>query len=206
LRADPDVIMVGEIRDQETAQVAIEASLTGHLVLSTLHTNSAAETVTRLLDMGMDPFNFGDSLLAVVAQRLVRKLCPHCRTTRDATDAEVQDLLQDHLHVFFDDQRPDADAVLADWSARFGREGRLPWHEAPGCTHCDGSGFEGRVGLHELMTVTRSLRRLVVTRGSVEQLQRQALDDGTRTLRQDGIEKVLAGLTTIGEVRAMSNV
>ena len=206
LRADPDVIMVGEIRDQETAQVAIEASLTGHLVLSTLHTNSAAETVTRLLDMGMDPFNFGDSLLAVLAQRLVRRLCPHCRTTRDATDAEVQDLLQDHLHVFFDDARPDAEAVLADWLARFGRDGRLPWFTAPGCDHCEGTGFDGRIGLHELLTVTRPLRRLVVKRGSVEQLQRQALDDGTRTLRQDGIEKVLAGLTTIGEVRAMSNV
>jgi type II secretory ATPase GspE/PulE/Tfp pilus assembly ATPase PilB-like protein len=206
LRADPDVIMVGEIRDEETAHVAIEASLTGHLVLSTLHTNSAPETVTRLLDMGMDPFNFGDSLLAVIAQRLVRRLCPHCRTTRDATDAEVDDLLGDHLHVFPEPLRPSRDAVLADWRARFGQNGRIRFHEAPGCPRCDGSGFDGRVGIHELLTVTRPLRQLIVGGGRVEQLLDQALADGMRTLRQDGIEKVLQGLTTIGEVRATSNV
>jgi type II secretory ATPase GspE/PulE/Tfp pilus assembly ATPase PilB-like protein len=206
LRADPDVIMVGEIRDQETAQVAIEASLTGHLVLTTLHTNSAPETITRLLDMGMDPFNFGDSLLAVLAQRLVRRLCPHCRTARDATDAEVDDLLGDYLHAFPDEIRPARDAVLADWAARFAPAGRLQHHHAPGCVHCDHTGFDGRVGLHELLTINRSLRRLIVTGGRVEQLQQQALVDGMRTLRQDGIEKVLQGLTTIAEVRAMSNV
>ena len=100
LRADPDVIMVGEIRDKETAQVAIEASLTGHLVLSTLHTNSAPETVTRLLDMGMDPFNFADALLGVLAQRLVRRLCPHCRTLRDASPEEEEELLLDYTHAF----------------------------------------------------------------------------------------------------------
>ncbi len=206
LRADPDVIMVGEIRDEETAHVAIEASLTGHLVLSTLHTNSAPETVTRLLDMGMDPFNFGDSLLAVLAQRLVRRLCPHCRTARDATDAEVDDLLGDHLHVFPEALRPSRDAVLAEWRTRFGKDGRIRFHEAPGCPRCDGSGFDGRVGIHELLTVTRPLRQLIVGGGRVEQLLDQALADGMRTLRQDGIEKVLQGLTTIGEVRATSNV
>ena len=206
LRADPDVIMVGEIRDHETAQVAIEASLTGHLVLTTLHTNSAPETVTRLLDMGMDPFNFGDSLLAVLAQRLVRRLCPHCRTTRDATDAEVEDLLGDYLHAFPDEIRPARDDVLADWRRRFAPGGRLQHHHAPGCARCDHTGFDGRVGLHELLTVNRPLRRLIVTRGRVEQLQQQAIADGMRTLRQDGIDKVLQGLTTIGEVRAMSNV
>ena len=103
LRADPDVIMVGEVRDTETAHMAIEASLTGHLVLSTLHTNSAPETVTRLLDMGMDPFNFADSLLAVLAQRLVRRLCEQCRTARPATEAEIDELLDDYLHVCAED-------------------------------------------------------------------------------------------------------
>jgi type II secretory ATPase GspE/PulE/Tfp pilus assembly ATPase PilB-like protein len=206
LRADPDVIMVGEIRDHETAQVAIEASLTGHLVLTTLHTNSAPETVTRLLDMGMDPFNFGDSLLAVLAQRLVRRLCAHCRTARDATDAEVEDLLGDHLHAFPDEIRPSRDDVLADWTKRHASNGRLQHHHAPGCARCDHTGFDGRVGLHELLTVNRPLRRLIVTGGRVEQLQHQAIADGMRTLRQDGIDKVLQGLTTIGEVRAMSNV
>jgi len=207
LRADPDVIMVGEIRDEETAQTAVEASLTGHLVLSTLHTNSAPETVTRLLDMGMDPFNFGDSLLAVLAQRLVRRLCNHCRTTREATDAEVAELLADYMHVFpKGDTRYAKDAVLAGWMERFGHGGKLLHHHAPGCKHCENSGFRGRAGLHELLTLDRDLRRLIQTGGRVEELQQAALAEGMRTLRQDGIEKVLQGLTTIEEVRATSNV
>jgi type II secretory ATPase GspE/PulE/Tfp pilus assembly ATPase PilB-like protein len=206
LRADPDVIMVGEIRDRETAQMAIEASLTGHLVLSTLHTNSAPETVTRLLDMGMDPFNFGDSLLAVLAQRLVRRLCHHCRITRPATQAQLDELVADHLHAFPDEQRPRADAVIADWLARFGRDGALVHHTSPGCSHCDNSGYRGRAGLHEMLVVTRELRRLIQTGGRVEELQKSAMADGMRTLRQDGIEKVLMGLTSIEEVRATSNV
>lgn len=205
LRADPDVIMVGEIRDQETAQVAIEASLTGHLVLSTLHTNSAPETVTRLLDMGMDPFNFADSLLAVLAQRLVRRLCPHCRSARPATEDEVQDLLADHLHVFPAALRPTPAAVLADWVARHGQDGRLLHHEAAGCPRCDGSGYAGRIGIHELLLVTPALRQIVVDGGRVEPLRAQAIAEGMRTLRQDGIDKVLQGLTTIAEVRATSN-
>jgi type II secretory ATPase GspE/PulE/Tfp pilus assembly ATPase PilB-like protein len=206
LRADPDVIMVGEIRDRETAQTAIEASLTGHLVLSTLHTNSAPETVTRLLDMGMDPFNFGDSLLAVVAQRLVRRLCPHCRISRDATGAQVDELVADHLHAYAEDLRPTADDVLADWLARFGRDGRLPHHSSPGCSLCDHTGWRGRAGLHEMLVVSRELRRLIQTGARVEQLQHAAMADGMRTLRQDGIDKVLQGLTSIEEVRATSNV
>jgi type II secretory ATPase GspE/PulE/Tfp pilus assembly ATPase PilB-like protein len=205
LRADPDVIMVGEIRDAETARTAIEASLTGHLVLSTLHTNSAPDTVTRLLDMGMDPFNFGDSLLAVLAQRLVRRLCPHCRTAREATNEEIDELLLDHLHVFPADVRPSREAVLADWLARYGERGVLLHYDAPGCTPCEGSGRRGRAALHELLSVTRDMRRLIQGGSRVEELQRQGLADGMRTLRQDGIEKVLAGVTTIGEVRAMAN-
>jgi type II secretory ATPase GspE/PulE/Tfp pilus assembly ATPase PilB-like protein len=206
LRADPDVIMVGEIRDRETAQMAIEASLTGHLVLSTLHTNSAPETVTRLLDMGMDPFNFGDSLLAVLAQRLVRRLCPHCRVSLDATDAQVDELLADHLHAYPDDLRPDLADVRADWLARFGRDGRLPHYASPGCARCDHTGLHGRAGVHEMLVVTRALRRLIQTGARVEELQHAAMADGMHTLRQDGIEKVLQGLTSIEEVRATSNV
>lgn len=205
LRADPDVIMVGEIRDVETARIAIEASLTGHLVLSTLHTNSAPETVTRLLDMGMDPFNFGDSLLAVLAQRLVRRLCPHCRSARPASPEQVDELLQDFLHAFPAELRPDPDAVLTDWRSRFAVDGALLHYESTGCAHCDGGGRRGRAALHELLGVTRELRRLIQNGERVEALQRQGLADGMRTLRQDGIEKVLAGITTIGEVRSMSN-
>jgi type II secretory ATPase GspE/PulE/Tfp pilus assembly ATPase PilB-like protein len=205
LRADPDVIMVGEIRDAETARTAIEASLTGHLVLSTLHTNSAPDTVTRLLDMGMDPFNFGDSLLAVLAQRLVRRLCPQCRTAREARPDEVDELLQDHIYAFPPELQPRGEDVLADWRSRFGQHGALLHYAAPGCAHCEDTGFRGRAAMHELLSVTRELRRMIQTGGRVEELQRQGLADGMRTLRQDGIEKVLAGVTTIGEVRAMSN-
>jgi type II secretory ATPase GspE/PulE/Tfp pilus assembly ATPase PilB-like protein len=210
LRADPDVIMVGEVRDAETAAVAIEASLTGHLVLSTLHTNSAPETVTRLLDIGMDPFNFADSLLVVLAQRLVRKLCNHCRMMRPATELEVDELLADYLKVCADDDPgPDSplprDELRTEWLGRFGRDGKLVMHHSPGCKACNHTGLKGRAGLHELMVVTPELRRLIQTGARAEQLQRTALKDGMRTLRQDGIEKVLAGITTIDEVRAMSN-
>ncbi len=213
LRADPDVIMVGEIRDEETAQVAIEASLTGHLVLSTLHTNSAPETVTRLLDMGMDPFNFADALLGVLAQRLVRRLCVHCRSEREATAEEEDELLHDYLHGMAGiENPPDAGLVLADWRRRFGstsgegsaRSDRLTLYRCNGCEQCGGTGYRGRAGIHELMMVSRSLRHLVQTGHRADDLQRHALGEGMRTLRQDGIEKVLAGVTSIEEVRANS--
>ena len=205
LRADPDVIMVGEIRDKETAQVAVEASLTGHLVLSTLHTNSAPETVTRLLDMGMDPFNFADALLGVLAQRLVRRLCTHCRTVRDAAPDETEELLLDYTHAFADlTEPPDPAEVLAEWRRRFGTEGRLQAYRSVGCEHCGGSGYRGRAGIHELMLVSRSMRYLIQTGHRSDDLQKHALSEGMRTLRQDGIEKVLAGATSIEEVRANS--
>ena len=205
LRADPDVIMVGEIRDSETAQVAIEASLTGHLVMSTLHTNSAPETVTRLLDMGMDPFNFADALLGVLAQRLVRRLCTLCGTTRPATQEEEDELLHDYLHAFGDMQpRPEPGDVMADWRQRFGKQGKLMHCQAPGCEKCGGTGYRGRAALHELMMVSRGMRQLIQNGQRADELQRLALAEGMRTLRQDGIEKVLAGLTVIEEVRANS--
>jgi type II secretory ATPase GspE/PulE/Tfp pilus assembly ATPase PilB-like protein len=206
LRADPDVIMVGEIRDTETAQIAIEASLTGHLVLSTLHTNSATETVIRLLDMGMDPFNFADSLLAVLAQRLVRKLCVHCVTVTPASDDMVTELMDDYLHIFPDAMRPTRGTLRTDWLARFGKDGRLQHYHAPGCPKCDGVGLSGRVGVHELLLVDAQVRRLIQTKARSEQLLHAAMESGgMRSLRQDGIEKVLAGLTSIEEVRANCN-
>ncbi|WP_076998938.1 GspE/PulE family protein [Variovorax sp. KK3] len=207
VRADPDVIMVGEIRDGETAKMAVEASLTGHLVLSTLHTNSAPETVTRLLDMGMDPFNFADSLLAVLAQRLVRRLCRQCITSRPATAEEVDELVADYLHAFASQDTPaNRDALRQSWMRQLGRDGALHIHSAKGCKQCGETGFRGRVGIHELMTVSKAVRRLIQEGARAEQLQEAALREGMRTLRQDGIEKVLAGLTTIDEVRATSNV
>jgi type II secretory ATPase GspE/PulE/Tfp pilus assembly ATPase PilB-like protein len=207
LRADPDIIMVGEIRDAETAQIATEASLTGHLVLSTLHTNSAAETVTRLIEMGMDPFNFADSLLAVLAQRLVRRLCHECRTVQESDDAFIDELLEDYLHSFPADLRPPRKQVHDEWLTQFGNKGRLSRYRAAGCSHCHGSGLSGRVGIHELLLITPGLRHLIQTGARPEQLQFEAIQHGyMQTLRQDGIHKVLSGLTSIEEVRANSNV
>ncbi|MBT2334908.1 Flp pilus assembly complex ATPase component TadA [Variovorax paradoxus] len=206
VRADPDVIMVGEIRDEETARTAIEASLTGHLVLSTLHTNSAPETVTRLLDMGMDPFNFADSLLAVLAQRLVRRLCSHCIQSRPMRPDEIEELLADYMHAFAGQEAPaEREAVRKSWHSHHGQGGQLLAFASRGCTHCDNTGFSGRVGIHELMVISRTLRRLVQGGARAEELQEAAMREGMRTLRQDGIDKVLSGQTTIEEVRATSN-
>ena len=206
LRADPDVIMVGEIRDNETAQIAVESSLTGHLVLSTLHTNSAPETITRLLDMGMDPFNFADALLAVLAQRLVRRICSGCKTSTPATDEQIDELLNDSLHIWGDHpQAPTREATLADWTSRFAVDGRLMFFRGTGCAKCGNTGVKGRAGVHELLTVSKGVRQLIQQGGRAEQIQQHAMGEGMRTLRQDGIEKVLAGVTTIEEVRATSN-
>jgi type II secretory ATPase GspE/PulE/Tfp pilus assembly ATPase PilB-like protein len=205
LRADPDVIMVGEVRDKDTAQVAVEASLTGHLVLSTLHTNSAPETATRLIDMGLDPFNFADALLCVLAQRLVRRLCTHCRVASVAGEEQEGELLHDYMFSLAGvDKAPAADEVLAGWRRQHGSEGRLQLYRPVGCEHCDNTGYRGRGAIHEMMTITRSLRHLIQTGARAEEIQRHALGEGMRTLRQDGIEKVLAGMTTIEEVRANS--
>ena len=186
--------------------MAIEASLTGHLVLSTLHTNSAPETVTRLLDMGLDPFNFGDSLLAVLAQRLVRRSCPDCRSSRPATEDETEELLGDYMNAFGPEPPVARQDVLAGWTERHAVDGRLMFHASEGCEACDQTGFRSRCGIHELMVVSREIRRLIQNGARAEALQDAAMREGMRTLRQDGIEKVLAGMTTIEEVRATSNV
>lgn len=208
LRADPDVIMVGEIRDRETARTAVEAALTGHLVLSTIHTNSATETLTRLLDMGLDPFNFGDSLLAVMSQRLVRRWCPSCVSSRVATDEEVDDWLSEHLKaegIEAPERNRMADALLIDWMDRFGLHGRFQVHHAAGCTACEGTGYLGRIGVHELLVVTPQVRRMIHCREPLEKVLATAVGQGMLTLRQDGIEKVLQGLTSMNEIRATIN-
>jgi type II secretory ATPase GspE/PulE/Tfp pilus assembly ATPase PilB-like protein len=205
LRADPDVIMVGEVRDQETAHIVVEASLTGHLVLSTLHTNTAPETITRLLDMGLDTFNFADALIGVLAQRLVRRICKGCRTERPATADETEELLADYLHG-----APEGvpaltrEALRSDWLQRFAKDGQLMHYHGAGCKQCGGSGLKGRLGMHELMPNDRDLRHLIQSRATVSELQACAMRNGMRTLRQDGIERVLQGLTTIEEVRSTS--
>lgn len=197
LRADPDVIMVGEMRDQETAGIAVEASLTGHLVFSTLHTNSAAETVVRLLDMGIDPFSFSDSLLGVLAQRLARRLCTRCRIRHQALPVEVEALAEEYC---YDTILNPAD-VLADWQRRFGTQTYT--YEAKGCDACRKTGYRGRIGLFELLTVDPEMRAMMLHRASAAQLRAHAMAKGMRTLKQDGIAKVLEGLTDLQQVRGV---
>ena len=206
LRADPDVIMVGEIRDGETAEIAVEASLTGHLVLSTLHTNSAAETITRLIDLGVDSFSFADSLLGVLAQRLVRRLCTECVEQRPMSDGRLNELVTDYQAVL-PAQHPlqDREQLIAGWLERFGSKGRLHEYHAQGCDKCAQTGYKGRLAIHELLATSADIRRLVQSRGRPEEIQAVAMIEGLRTLRQDGIEKVLTGLTSLAEVRAGAN-
>ncbi|TSE26601.1 Type II secretion system protein E [Tepidimonas aquatica] len=207
LRADPDVIMVGEIRDPETAEMAIEASLTGHFVMSTLHTNSAAETILRLHDLGVDPFSFADSLQGILAQRLVRRLCPACVQHEPVPEARLHELMRDYQaqlppdHPLRDEAR-----LLAHWQQHFSRDGALMLSHAPGCRECGETGYRGRLALHELLANSAEVRHLVQTRAQPAVIQAQAIHEGMRTLRQDGIEKVLMGLTTLAEVRASSNL
>jgi len=199
LRADPDVIMVGEMRDQETTKAAIEASLTGHLVLSTLHTNTAPESVTRLLDLGMDPFNFADSLLAVLAQRLAKSLCAKCKQAYIPDAQELELLLTEYCEI----SDLDKQQILQDWQKNYASNGQITLHKAAGCKRCNNTGYKGRLGLHELMTVSPEVRRLIQTRAPLHELQKAALAAGMRTLKQDGILRVLQGLTDMSQVRSV---
>ncbi len=187
LRLDPDVIMVGEMRDEETANTAVEASLTGHLVLSTLHTNSAAETVTRLLEMGLDPYSFSDSLLTVVAQRLARRLCHECKQAVPLSESEFNELVTEYgEHDFKDTGLSPQDVTI---------------YRAVGCDRCGHSGYRGRLGIHEVLECTPNLKRLIKQRADTEVIRTQAVKDGMTTMKQDGIIKVLQGHTDILEVR-----
>ncbi|MBS0544710.1 MAG: Flp pilus assembly complex ATPase component TadA [Proteobacteria bacterium] len=207
LRADPDVIMVGEMRDHETVSVGIEASLTGHLVFSTLHTNSAPESVVRLLDMGMDPFNFSDALLGVLAQRLAKRLCRKCKTAYRADEDEIRLLLEEYcedMHLtpaFQADPEGERRKVLERWRQAYAdADGHFTLQRPVGCPECT-EGYKGRVGLHELMPGSDALKRLIQERAPVSRVLGEALAEGMRTLRQDGIEKVLGGITDLRQVR-----
>jgi type II secretory ATPase GspE/PulE/Tfp pilus assembly ATPase PilB-like protein len=212
LRADPDVIMIGEMRDEETARIAVEASLTGHLVLSTLHTNSAPESITRLLEIGLDPFNFSDSLLAILAQRLVRRLCKKCVTSRPATPDELRALASHYLDSLPSHTSADTDALLARWLAEHGVEdtpgqGRyLRTFVKQGCDVCEGRGYKGRLGIYELMLNDDAIRHHIRARSSAGEIRNSALGAGMKTLRQDGMDKVMAGLTDVAEVIAATNL
>ncbi|MEO8164803.1 MAG: ATPase, T2SS/T4P/T4SS family, partial [Betaproteobacteria bacterium] len=200
LRLDPDVIMVGEMRDVETAKTGVEASLTGHLVFSTLHTNSAAESVRRLLDLGMDPFNFADALLGVISQRLVRALCKNCRRARRATAQEIDDLLAEDC----DGTTLDPATVRDRWNASYGKEGHLSLHSAVGCDDCAKRGYRGRLGIHEMLVNTRAIKRLIQSHANIDEIQTEAIGEGMLTLRQDGIEKVLQGHTDLEQVKSVA--
>jgi type II secretory ATPase GspE/PulE/Tfp pilus assembly ATPase PilB-like protein len=208
LRADPDVIMVGEMRDKETIALGIEASLTGHLVLSTLHTNNAPESIVRLLEMGMDPFNFADALLGILAQRLVKRLCT-CKQLYTASKEEIENLLVEYCHELEAtrtwQQNPEAarKAVLDDWLRRYGgKDGKLTLYKATGCDKCNG-GYRGRVGIFELLEGTPAIKQNILNGARVVDMLATSLDEGMRTLKQDGIEKVLQGITDMKQVRAV---
>ena len=200
LRADPDVIMVGEMRDAETTKIGIEASLTGHLVFSTLHTNSAAESIVRLLDLGMDPFNFADALIGILSQRLARKLCANCAQPYVASELEITDLLDEYCS----ESKWDPVEVLRRWRTDFGKEGHLILRSAVGCDACRG-GYSGRVVVYELLAGTLEIKHLVRSHGTVPQLLRSAQDGGMLSLRQNAIEKVLRGVLDLTSARGVSS-
>ena len=179
LRQDPDIIMIGEIRDQETASIAVQASITGHLVVSTLHTNSAASTITRLVDMGIEPYLIADATVGVIAQRLVRRLCPDCKRAKKA-DAEDLEMLM---------RKPEEDLTI---------------YEPCGCAKCDGTGFRGRIGVYEIMEVTPQLKHIISKGGEVEAIKAQALKDGMHTLRMSATDYVLDGTTSFSEMVKVS--
>ncbi len=210
LRADPDVIMVGEMRDKETVAIGIEASLTGHLVFATLHTNSAPESITRLLDMGMDPFNFADALLGILAQRLAKRLCSKCRKPHLASAEEIERLLDEYVLELkqTDTWQKDPEGARAQlrqaWVRQFGNAGgEITLYSKVGCDTCSGTGYKGRTGLHELLLGTDRLKKAIQAHARVSELFAIALEEGMRTLKMDGIEKVLLGITDIQQVRAV---
>jgi len=180
LRQDPDVIMVGEIRDRETAQIAIEAALTGHLVLSTLHTNDAATSITRLIEMGIEPFLVASALDCVVAQRLVRVLCQHCKRRVILPMATLREY---------------------GYAATYDVEG----YEPVGCKHCGGSGYRGRTGIYEVMTVSAEVRALALERRSADEILELAVVQGMHRLKDDGLDKVKQGRTSMAEIARVVN-
>ncbi|MBN2060544.1 MAG: type II/IV secretion system protein [Deltaproteobacteria bacterium] len=188
LRADPDVIMIGEMRDHETASIGVEASLTGHLVFSTLHTNSAPETVTRLLDMGLNPLNFSDAFLGVMAQRLVRKLCSACREEYHPSEEEFNEIVSDYGEEYFRN-------TGIEYSPG------LTLFRSVGCDLCSATGYKGRLGIHELMKGTKKIKNMIKKKEPSDELFKQAMTEGMSTLKQDGIVKAFKGMTDISEIR-----
>ncbi|MEQ1535822.1 MAG: GspE/PulE family protein [Burkholderiaceae bacterium] len=208
LRADPDIIMVGESRDHETVSMGVEASLTGHMVFSTLHTNSAPESITRLLDMGMDPFNFADALLGVLAQRLAKRLCS-CKEVYSPAGPELQAFISEyaeelrHTPAWLADAPGEAKKLYQSWVENYGESGRITMYRPVGCSRCAKTGYKGRVGLHELLLADDDIKKLVQERARVSTIFSSAVAGGMHTLKMDGMTKVLQGLTDLKQVRSV---
>jgi type II secretory ATPase GspE/PulE/Tfp pilus assembly ATPase PilB-like protein len=208
LRADPDIIMVGESRDKETVSMGVEASLTGHLVFSTLHTNSAPESITRLLDMGMDPFNFADALLGILAQRLAKRLCD-CKEAYTPDDKELKAFINEYAQdlqntpAWKADPGGGAQELLLNWTECYGEDGNIKLYKPVGCDKCGKTGYKGRVGLHELLIGDEPTKKLIQERARVADLFTSAVAGGMRTLKMDGMEKCLMGLTDLKQVRSV---
>ena len=206
LRADPDIIMVGESRDKETVSMGVEASLTGHLVFSTLHTNSAPESITRLLDMGMDPFNFADALLGILAQRLAKRLCD-CKQPYTPTTSEINSFITEyaeelrHTPVWKADFSGEAQKLYEEWVVNYGDDGKLRFYKPVGCEKCGNSGYKGRLGLHELLIADDRVKKLIQERARVAEIFSAAVEGGMRTLKMDGMEKIMMGMTDLKQVR-----
>ncbi len=210
LRADPDIIMVGEMRDKETAGTGIEASLTGHLVFATLHTNSAPESIIRLLDMGMDPFNFADALLGILAQRLAKRLCGKCKQAYNPGPEEIKQMLQEYCSEllntapFKKDPKTAYENVYKDLIKSYGNEkGQFNLFRAKGCDACGNTGYKGRAGLHELLIASDHIKKLIQEHARVAEILAACLEEGMRTLKMDGMEKVFQGITDMAQVRAV---
>jgi type II secretory ATPase GspE/PulE/Tfp pilus assembly ATPase PilB-like protein len=208
LRADPDIIMVGESRDRETVAMGVEASLTGHLVFSTLHTNSAPESIVRLLDMGMDPFNFADALLGILAQRLAKRLC-ECKQEYLPDQEELKLFIAEyadelrHTSAWKADYAGEARKLYENWLKLYGHDGRVKFWKAVGCDKCNHTGYKGRLGLHELLVADENMKRLIQERARVADLFAAAVETGMRTLKMDGMEKVMLGITDLKQVRSV---
>ena len=209
LRADPDIIMVGEMRDAETTHIGIEASLTGHLVFATLHTNSAPEAITRLLDMGMDPFNFADALIGILAQRLAKRLCK-CKEAYTPDAEELKQFMNEYTNdlrqtePWKKDPQGEAKKLYDYWLKEYGKDGKLTFFRAKGCDTCGGTGYKGRVGLHELMVASEAVKKQVQEKARVADIFVKSVEEGMTTLKMDGMEKVMMGVTDMKQVRAVA--
>lgn len=209
LRADPDIIMVGEMRDHETASTAVEASLTGHLVLSTLHTNSAAESIIRLLDMDMDPFNFADAMIGVLSQRLTKTLCTSCKKPYVPEARELEFFAAEYCSEAIPDGSRSAAtdeevaAQIEDWRKDFTQKGEFTLYKAPGCMDCLDTGYRGRMGIHELLINNSEIKKMILRRAPAAEIHLAAIKDGMHTRKQDGIEKILLGYTDYTQIRTL---